>query len=86
MTWASAVSITSRVLAQKGELAEAKTQKDAANTSADELLKILADEKAKRSDRLHRALVLTVAPPTALLLLGIAISWVARAFRKINRT
>jgi hypothetical protein len=71
-----------KLLAQKGDPLEAKAQKEAANSTADELLKVTADEKAKRADRLHRALIPLIAPPASLLVIGIAIAWIAGGFRR----
>jgi hypothetical protein len=76
------VSEGAKILAQKGDPAEAKRQNEGANDTANELLRVLADEKAKRADRLHRVLVLLLGPPTFLLAIGIAIAWIARGFRK----
>jgi hypothetical protein len=70
------------LLVQKGDNAEAKKQIETAGSSADELIKALADAQAKRSDSWRRALGLTLAPPFGLLLLGLTIAWVARGFRK----
>lgn len=67
---------------QRTDPAEAKKRLDEANTSADELLKVMADENHKRADRLQRALVVLLAPPVALLILGMAIAWVAGGFRR----
>jgi hypothetical protein len=71
-----------KILAQKGDPAEAKRQNDQADNSANELLKAIADETTKRADRLHRALILLLGPPASLLAIGIAIAWIARGFRK----
>jgi hypothetical protein len=70
------------ILLQKSDPAEARKQIDGANGSADELLKILSDENEKRADRLHRALTILLTPPAALLIVGIAIAWVASGFRR----
>jgi hypothetical protein len=70
------------ILAQRGDTAEAKKKIAEANNSADELLKVIDDESAKRADRFHRALITLFAPPAALFVLGIAIAWVAGGFRK----
>lgn len=69
-------------LLKSGDTAEAKKQTGEANISADELLKVIDDESAKRADRLHRALITLFAPPAALLILGVAIAWVASGFRR----
>jgi hypothetical protein len=69
-------------LLQKAEPEEAKKQLDGANGTADELLKILSDENEKRTDRLYRAMIIVLAPPFALLIVGIVIAWVASGFRK----
>ena len=67
---------------QRTDPAEAKKRLEGANGSADELLKVMVDENEKRADRLQRALVVLLAPPAALLVLGIAIAWVAGGFRR----
>jgi hypothetical protein len=70
------------VLLQKTDAAEATKQLDGANGTADELLKLLADENEKRAGSLYRALAILLAPPAALLIVGIAIAWVASGFRR----
>ncbi|MHC2396506.1 hypothetical protein ACVMGC_001050 [Bradyrhizobium barranii subsp. barranii] len=69
-------------LAQRGDTAEAKKRIAEANNSADELLKVIDDESAKRTDQLHRALTILLVPPIALLIFGVAITWVASGFRR----
>jgi hypothetical protein len=68
--------------AQSGEAAAAKKQAEAANETADGLLKIIDDESAKRADQLHRALTILLVPPIALLVFGVVIGWVASGFRR----
>ena len=69
-------------LMQKGDAVEARKQIEGANQSADELLKLVEDEFGKRVDRLYRALATVLAPPVALLVIGIMFAWVANGFRK----
>jgi hypothetical protein len=69
-------------LLQRTDPAEAKKQIDSANSSADELLKTLSDENQARVDRLHTGLLFLLAPPVTLLILGVAIGWIASGFRK----
>jgi hypothetical protein len=69
-------------LLQKTDPAEAKKQIDGANGTVDDLLKVLADENEKRAGSLYRALTILLAPPAALLFVGIAIAWVASGFRR----
>ena len=61
---------------------EAKKQIEEADTSADQLLKVMVDENQKRADRLHRASVIALAPPLALMIAGIAVAWIASGFRR----
>lgn len=68
--------------AQRGETAAAKKQTDEANQTADELLKVIDDESAKRADQLYRALTILLVPPIALLVFGVVIAWVASGFRR----
>ena len=68
--------------ARRGEAAAAKKQTEEANQTADELLKAIDDESAKRADQLHRALTTLLVPPIALLIFGVAIAWVASGFRR----
>lgn len=72
----------STILMQRGDTAEAKKQIGEANSTADELLKVIDDESAKRADQLHRALTILLVPPIALLIFGAAIAWVAGGFRR----
>ena len=69
-------------LMQSGDTAKAKKQSEEANQSADELLKVIDDESAKRADQLYRALTILLVPPIALLVFGVAIGWVASGFRR----
>lgn len=76
------VKTGSAILMQRGDIAEAKKQIGAANSTADELLKVIDDESTKRADKLHRALSILLVPPITLLIFGVAIAWVARGFRR----
>ena len=67
---------------KKGDAAAAKKQTEEANQTADELLKVIDDESAKRADQLHRALTILLVPPIVLLIFGVAIGWVASGFRR----
>src|SRR6266403_1209515 len=69
-------------LLQRTDPAEAKTQTDQANSTADELLKVLADENHGRADRLYKGLGILLVPPVTLLIFGIAIAWIAAGFRR----
>jgi hypothetical protein len=69
-------------LMQKGDAVEASKQSEKANQSADELLKVIEDQTGNRSDRLYKSLTILLAPPAALLAIGIAFAWVATGFRK----
>jgi hypothetical protein len=69
-------------LLQRTDPTEAKTQTDQANSTADELLKVLADETQGRSSRLYRGLAIVIVPPFALLIFGVVIAWVVAGFRK----
>jgi hypothetical protein len=69
-------------LVQRGDTTEAQKQIGNANETADELLKVIADETAKRSDRLFKALIILCAPPVTLLIFGIAAAWVVTGFRR----
>jgi hypothetical protein len=71
-------------LLQRTDPSEAKTQSDQANTTADELLKVLADENQGRADRLYKGLELLLVPPVGLLIFGGVIAWVAAGFRKVT--
>ncbi len=71
-------------LLERTDPAEAKTQTDQANSTADELLKVLADENRARADRLYKGLGILVVPPIALLIFGAAIAWVAVGFRRVT--
>lgn len=68
--------------AQRGEAAAAKKQTEEANQTADQLLKVIDDESAKRADQLSRALTILLVPPIGLLIFGVAIAWVASGFRR----
>jgi hypothetical protein len=67
---------------QRTDPAEAKRQIEVANATADDLLKAMVDENQKRADRLRKALLFLLAPPAALLVLGIATAWIAGGFRR----
>lgn len=69
-------------LAQRGDTADAKMRVGEANNTADDILKLIDDESAKRADQLHRALTILLVPPITLLVFGVAIAWVARGFRR----
>jgi hypothetical protein len=71
-------------LLQRTDPAEAKTQRDQADTTAEELLKVLADENRARADRLYKGLGILIAPPLALLIFGVAIAWIAAGFQKVT--
>jgi hypothetical protein len=76
------VNEDAKILAAKGDPGGAKKQIEDANSSANELLKVIADAEAKRGDKLLRALTLLLVPPISLLAFGMAIAWIARGFRK----
>jgi len=67
---------------QRADPADARKQADEANQTANELLKVMADENAKRADRLQAGLMLLLGPPVVLLVIGGAIGWIAIGFRK----
>jgi hypothetical protein len=66
---------------QSTDPVEAKKQIDAANTTTDELLKVMTDENARRSDQLQTGLAVLLIPPIALLLIGTVLGWVISGFR-----
>jgi hypothetical protein len=74
--------VNKTVTLQRGDAAAAKKQSEEANQSADELLKVIDDESAKRADQLYRALTTLLVPPVALLVFGVVIAWVASGFRR----
>jgi hypothetical protein len=78
------VNEDAKILSAKGDPAGAKKQIDEANSSANELLKVIADAEAKRADGLRRASALLLVPPIFLLAFGMAIAWIARGFRKAD--
>lgn len=67
---------------QRSDQAEARRQIESLNANIDELLKAMDDENQKRADRLHRALMVALAPPLALLIAGLAVAWIASGFRR----
>jgi hypothetical protein len=69
-------------LLERTDPAEAKSQTDQVNGTADELLKALADENGRRASRLYHGLSILVIPPVAFLIFGVVIAWVAAGFRK----
>lgn len=70
------------VILQRTDPAEAKKQTDGANQTADELLKVMAEENEKRAERTQAAVMLLLAPPIILLIIGVAIAWIASGFRR----
>ncbi|OSI65454.1 hypothetical protein [Bradyrhizobium canariense] len=69
-------------LLQRTDPTDAKKQIEGANQTADELLKVMAEENEKRSERTHAAVILLATPPIALLIVGVTIAWIASGFRK----
>ncbi|MET3302626.1 hypothetical protein [Bradyrhizobium diazoefficiens] len=70
------------LLLQRTDPTDAKKQIDGANQTADELLKVMAEENEKRAERTQAAVILLLTPPIVLLIIGVAIAWIASGFRK----